>query len=111
VRVRVAGLRIVGIASLGLLMAQQPTKEYIRLGGRVIAIETTAPPAVVVPPAGPLAVSSSDTSEKSFTVTAQSPSTVWTVSLGAGSDAAVTLTNSLTFTGEGNVTYRWTVRG
>ena len=107
VRHRFAGLAL-GFGGLlivtGLLIAQ--SKEYIRLGGRVIAIESSAGPATIAPPAGPLAVDAGVTTQQLFSVQVSPSSQTW--SIAASGDPALALTNGASFVGNASPGYTWT---
>ena len=89
------------LLATGLLIGQ--SKEYIRLGGRVIAIESSAGPATISPPAGPLAVDAGVTSQQLFSVQVSPATQTW--SIAASGDAALALTNGTSFMGNASPGY------
>ena len=98
-----ASLLLASFAALGLLLTgQQPSKEYIRLGGRVIAIQSGA---TVTPPPGPLPVDAGVTSEQVFSVSVTPADLAWSVT--KTGDSALTLTNSTSFIGSQSVSFQW----
>ncbi|MDX1982923.1 MAG: BACON domain-containing carbohydrate-binding protein [Bryobacteraceae bacterium] len=80
---------------------QQLSREYIRMGGRVIAIES---PGGLILPAEPAAVACSDGGQKTLAVTAAA-TMAWSASVPAASP--LKLVGATSFTGNASVTYNW----
>ena len=87
------------VVCLGL--AQQ-TKEYIRLNGRIVAIETTAPASLTTTPES-LSFASADTTAKSVTVTPNGANLAWNAS---SNDASTLEITPATGIGPGSINIR-----